>query len=113
MGPHPRCRAPRPRGARAAAHRDEAVVSNFERGEWAAFALQRPPPGTLGGRVIASARRVIDVDGDVHDLQVEEDARRTLALEAEGLRVIRVRNEAVLANLPQVIARIVDAVTAG
>ena len=62
---------------------------------------------------IASARLVIEVDGDVHDLQVEEDARRTLALEAEGLRVIRVRNEAVLANLPQVIARIVDAVTAG
>jgi very-short-patch-repair endonuclease len=61
---------------------------------------------------IASARLVIEVDGDVHDLQVEEDARRTLALEAEGLRVIRVRNEDMLANLPQVIARIVDAVTA-
>ena len=59
------------------------------------------------------SRLVIEVDGDVHDLQVEQDARRTLALEAEGLRVIRVRNEAVLANLPQVLARIVDAVTAG
>ena len=56
---------------------------------------------------------VIEVDGDVHDLQVEEDHRRTLALEAEGLRVIRFRNEAVLHALPQVIERIVEAVHVG
>ena len=62
---------------------------------------------------IASARLVIAVDGDVHDLQVDEDARRTLALEAEGLRVIRFRNEAVLDALPQVITRIVEAVHTG
>ena len=62
---------------------------------------------------VASARLVIEVDGDVHDLQTDEDTRRTRALEEEGLRVIRFRNEAVLDALPQVIARIVDAVTIG
>ncbi len=61
---------------------------------------------------IASAGVVIEVDGDVHDLQIEEDQRRTLALQDEGLRVMRVDNEAVLGALPQVIARIVDFVTA-
>ena len=35
---------------------------------------------------------VIEVDGDVHDLKVEDDRHRTDALESEGLRVIRVRN---------------------
>ncbi|MBL8680269.1 MAG: DUF559 domain-containing protein [Myxococcales bacterium] len=59
---------------------------------------------------IASARLVIEVDGDVHDLQLEEDHRRTLALEREGLRVIRFRNELVLDELSRVVARIVDAV---
>jgi leucyl-tRNA synthetase len=61
---------------------------------------------------IASAGVVIEVDGDMHDLQIDEDQRRTLALEAEGLHVLRVRNDAVLHALPDVIARIVDAVTA-
>ena len=60
---------------------------------------------------IASARLVIEVDGDVHDLQLDEDERRTAALGAEGLRVIRFRNEEVLDALPWVIARIVDALT--
>jgi len=62
---------------------------------------------------IASAGVVIEVDGDVHDLQIEEDQRRTLALQGEGLRVIRVENESVLDALPQVMARIVDFVAAG
>ena len=59
---------------------------------------------------IASAGLVIEVDGDVHDLQREDDARRTEALAAEGLRVARFRNEEVLDRLPFVVARIVDEV---
>lgn len=58
---------------------------------------------------VPSARLVVEVDGDVHELQADEDARRTEALHAEGLRVIRFRNEDVLGALPRVIARIVDA----
>ncbi len=43
-------------------------------------------------------RLVIEVDGDVHDDQVERDAERTLYLAERGLQVIRFRNEDVLAR---------------
>ena len=58
---------------------------------------------------IPSGWLVIEIDGDVHDLQPEEDQRRTQALKAEGLRVIRFDNNAVLHDLPSVITRIIDA----
>ena len=49
---------------------------------------------------------VIEVDGDVHDHQIDEDARRTEALLAGGLAVLRVRNDEVLTSLPGVLRRI-------
>jgi len=52
------------------------------------------------------ASLVIEVDGDIHDLQQEEDARREKALSALGLRVIRFRNDEVERNLLGVIERI-------
>lgn len=58
---------------------------------------------------IAAWRLVIEVDGDIHDLQVDEDTRRTEALCAEGLVVMRVRNDDVLTNLPGVLQRIASA----
>ena len=45
------------------------------------------------------AALVIEVDGDIHDLQQEEDARREKVLREMGLRVVRFRNEEVLKNL--------------
>jgi very-short-patch-repair endonuclease len=53
---------------------------------------------------------VIEVDGDVHDMQIEDDRQRTEVLEREGLRVIRVRNEKVLDALPEVVAQVAEAV---
>jgi very-short-patch-repair endonuclease len=58
---------------------------------------------------IPSARLVIEVDGEVHAAQQLDDARRTEALEAEGMRVLRVRNEEVENALPAVVAAIVAA----
>jgi very-short-patch-repair endonuclease len=49
---------------------------------------------------------VVEVDGDIHDLQREEDARREKALFALGLRVIRFRNDDVARNLSGVVERI-------
>ncbi len=49
---------------------------------------------------------VVEVDGEVHDAQRERDAERTHALEAYGYRVLRVRNEDVLRDLPGVVNRI-------
>jgi very-short-patch-repair endonuclease len=49
---------------------------------------------------------VVEVDGDIHDLQKEEDIRRENTLKELGLRVIRFRNEEVLNNLPSVLENI-------
>lgn len=39
---------------------------------------------------------VVEVDGDIHDLQQEEGARREKALSELGLRIVRFRNDDVL-----------------
>ena len=49
---------------------------------------------------------VIEVDGDIHDLQQEEDARREKVLREMGLRVIRFGNEEVMKNLSTVVGKI-------
>ena len=52
------------------------------------------------------ASLVIEVDGDIHDLQREEDARRENALSALGLNVIRFRNDEVAMDTSGVVERI-------
>lgn len=49
---------------------------------------------------------VIEVDGDVHDLQKEEDDRREKVLSALGLRIVRFKNDEVMKNRAVVIAKI-------
>src|SRR5512140_3060995 len=52
------------------------------------------------------AALVIEVDGDIHDLQQEEDARRERVLSELGLRIIRFRNENILGDLSAVMGKI-------
>lgn len=52
------------------------------------------------------ASLVVEVDGDIHDLQKEEDERREKVLSALGLRVVRFRNDEVGRNLSAVVGRI-------
>ena len=49
---------------------------------------------------------VLEVDGDVHDLQKEEDERRERALYALGLRIVRFGNDEVMRGLSVVIDKI-------
>jgi very-short-patch-repair endonuclease len=49
---------------------------------------------------------VIEVDGDIHEMQQEADALRQAYLESLGLRVLRFRNEEVLRHIDAVIERI-------
>jgi len=49
---------------------------------------------------------VIEVDGDIHDLQQEEDVVWEKALSEMGLRIIRFRNHEVLKNLSEVVEKI-------
>ena len=57
------------------------------------------------------AALVIEVDGDIHDLQQDEDARREKVLSELGLRVIRFGNDEVLRELSAVVGKIKDLVT--
>ena len=49
---------------------------------------------------------VVEVDGDIHDLQQEEDARREKALRELGLRIVRFRKDEVVRNLSAVVGKI-------
>ncbi len=49
---------------------------------------------------------VVEVDGDIHDLQKEEDERREKVLSALGLRIVRFRNDEVVRNVSTVVGRI-------
>ena len=42
------------------------------------------------------AALVVEVDGDIHDLQQEEDAKRERILSEMGLRMVRFRNDEVV-----------------
>ena len=54
---------------------------------------------------------VVEVDGDVHDLQQEEDARREKVLREMGLSIVRFGNDEVVRNLSVVVGRIRDLVS--
>jgi len=49
---------------------------------------------------------VVEVDGDVHDLQQEEDERREKVLSGLGVRVVRFGNDEVVMDLSMVVGRI-------
>jgi very-short-patch-repair endonuclease len=49
---------------------------------------------------------VIEVDGDIHDLQKEEDERREKVLSEMGLRVVRFQNDEVVKSLSVVVGKI-------
>jgi len=57
-------------------------------------------------------RLVIEVDGDIHDHQQAEDASRTQWLNQTSFHVLRFRNEEVLHNTTDVVARIKQAIAA-
>ena len=52
------------------------------------------------------AALVVEVDGDIYDLQQEEDTRREKVLREMGLTIVRFRNEDVIQALPMVVGRI-------
>lgn len=54
---------------------------------------------------------VVEVDGDVHDLQQGEDAMREKALSEMGLRVVRFRNDEVVRDLSAVVGKIKELVS--
>jgi very-short-patch-repair endonuclease len=56
-----------------------------------------------------ASRLVVELDGGVHDGQVEQDQARTEHLTGYGYRVLRFRNEEVLGDLEAVLGQIAAA----
>jgi very-short-patch-repair endonuclease len=52
------------------------------------------------------AALVIEVDGDIHDLQKDEDVRREKALRELGLMIVRFKNDEVVKSLSAVVGKI-------
>lgn len=58
------------------------------------------------------AALVVEVDGDVHDLQQEEDERREKVLTEMGLRIVRFGNDEVVKSLSAVVGKIKELISA-
>jgi very-short-patch-repair endonuclease len=70
------------------------------------FRRQQVTVGFIVDFYCHKAALVVEVDGDVHDFQWEEDARREKVLTDLGLRVVRFRNEQILKDWSMVLERI-------
>jgi very-short-patch-repair endonuclease len=56
-----------------------------------------------------AASLVIEVDGKIHEKQIEYDLERDKVLSARGLRLLRIKNEEVTQEIDQVLWRIYQA----
>jgi very-short-patch-repair endonuclease len=66
----------------------------------------------LGGHIVdfycREALLIIEVDGAIHDRQREADALREQYLELQGVRILRLRNEVILAHPDDAISQIAE-----
>jgi very-short-patch-repair endonuclease len=72
------------------------------------FRAQHPVGRFILDFYCPSQRLVIELDGGVHEKQLEYDQARTEFLNAYGYRVIRFPNEEVLTNLTSVLKQILQ-----
>ena len=57
----------------------------------------------------AACKLIIEIDGDIHNLQVEQDRLRTEEMGSFGYRVIRFKNEQVESDIESVLNSILEA----
>jgi very-short-patch-repair endonuclease len=62
------------------------------------FRRQAPVAGAIADFFCAELRLVVELDGGVHALKIEDDAARDARLTAAGFTVLRAENEAFLRN---------------
>ena len=90
----------------------EAVLWNRVRGGRIGYHIRRQQPllGFVADFYCHGARLAIEVDGSVHDNQQDRDSNRDACLAEIGIKVIRVSNASVFADVDSVIALIRDAI---
>ncbi|MBA4744986.1 MAG: leucine--tRNA ligase [Muricauda sp.] len=73
------------------------------------FRRQHPVYKYIVDFICLEKKLIIEVDGKIHDYQLDKDAQRTLELEQKkGFTVIRFTNDEVISNLEAVIKKIED-----
>ena len=70
------------------------------------FRCQHPVGNFILDFYCPSCKLVVEVDGKIHDRQIEYDDARTTKLAEYGYRVLRFSNEQVTNDLPKVLAEI-------
>ena len=75
------------------------------------FRRQHPLGPFIADFYCAACRLVVEIDGDIHDLQPEREVARTEQFAQYGYRVIRFRNKQVLNDIEDVLAAIEAACT--
>ena len=75
------------------------------------FRRQHPLGPFIADFYCAARRLVVEIDGDIHDLQPERDAARTEQFKRYGYRLIRFRNKQVLNDIEGVLVAIEAACT--
>ncbi|BAY42939.1 hypothetical protein SAMD00079811_05170 [Scytonema sp. HK-05] len=70
------------------------------------FRRQQIIDGFIADFYCHAAALVIELDGEIHEQQVEYDAERDKVLSARGLRLLRINNEEVRQELDKVLMRI-------
>ncbi|MEA3349602.1 MAG: endonuclease domain-containing protein [Chloroflexota bacterium] len=73
------------------------------------FRAQHPVGSFILDFWCPSRKLVVEVDGNVHQVQEEYDEARTKHLESYGYRVVRFHNDEVLTGLSSVLERISEA----
>ena len=106
----PQIRTARARDLRSTTTRPEQIVWELLRAhrmDAVKFRRQHPIGPYFADFACVSRKIVIEIDGEHHAFQVEADARRTLAMEQAGWRVVRFAAAYVLEN-PEGIWREID-----
>lgn len=73
------------------------------------FRRQHPVGNFILDFYCAEHKLVVEVDGGIHENQIEYDAARTTELETYGYTIVRFTNEVVLHQLETVLAQILQA----
>jgi very-short-patch-repair endonuclease len=74
------------------------------------FRRQHPVGHFILDFYCAAHKLVIEVDGEIHETQIEYDAARTTKLEDHGYKILRFTNEVVLHQIEIVLTEILQAV---
>jgi very-short-patch-repair endonuclease len=76
------------------------------------FRFIHPLGGFLLDFFAPAVQLCVEIDGGIHDTQVEYDEERSRVLAGLGIAVVRIRNEEILHDLPGALARIEAALLA-